>query len=103
MIFGFWSLFANNLHFARQDGQDGKKNHETKATKIPKTKKYGTNETLALNNLFKRSMSAGKANLKWVLFLCHVLLCDQNSFVWSKMVLFGLDQNDLVTTKMKWS
>ena len=39
------------LHFARQDGQDGKKwkeNHATKVTKIPKTKrrKYGMNETL---------------------------------------------------------
>ena len=40
--------------------------------------------------------------------LCLVLLCDQNSFGRSKMVLvwpkwFGLDHNDLVTTKMKWS
>ena len=39
-----------NLHFARQDGQDGKKqkeNHATKETKIPKAKrrKYGMNET----------------------------------------------------------
>ena len=39
------------LHFARQDGQDGKKqkgNHATKVTKIPKTKrrKYGMNKTL---------------------------------------------------------
>ena len=39
--------------------------------------------------------------------LCLVL-CDQNSFGWSKMILvwpnwFGLDHNDLVTTKMKWS
>ena len=38
------------LHFARQDGQDGKKrkeNHTTKVIKIPKTKrqKYGLNET----------------------------------------------------------
>ena len=39
------------LHFARQDGQDGKKNqkenHTIKMTKIPKTKrrKYGMNET----------------------------------------------------------
>ena len=38
------------LHFARQDGQDGKKwkeNHSTKVTKIPKAKrrKYGMNET----------------------------------------------------------
>ena len=40
--------------------------------------------------------------------LCLVLLCDQNSFGRSKMVLvwpnwFGLDHYDLVTTKMKWS
>ena len=39
---------------------------------------------------------------------CLVLLCDQNSFGQSKMVLvwpnwFELDHNDLVTTKMKWS
>ena len=38
------------LHFARQDGQDGKKwkkNHAIKVTKIPKTKrgKYGMKET----------------------------------------------------------
>ena len=36
------------LHFARQDGQDGKKrkeNHTTKVTKIPKNEKYGMNET----------------------------------------------------------
>ena len=40
--------------------------------------------------------------------LCLVLLCDQNSFGRSKLVLvwpnwFWLDHNDLVTTKMKWS
>ena len=39
------------LHFARLDGQDGKKwkeNHATKVTKIPKMKrqKYGMNETI---------------------------------------------------------
>ena len=39
------------LHFARQDGQDGKKrkeNHTTKVTHIPKTKRrnYGMNETI---------------------------------------------------------
>ena len=61
-IFGFWFLvtfedevmkiFRNLcLHFARQDGQEGKKkqkeNHATKVTKIPKTKrqKFGMNET----------------------------------------------------------
>ena len=38
------------LHFARQEGQEGKKwtkNYTTKGTKIPKTKrqKYGMNET----------------------------------------------------------
>ena len=41
------------LHFARQDGQDKKKwkeNHETKVTKIPKTKrqKYGMNKIMVL-------------------------------------------------------
>ena len=44
-------LYNLHLHFARQGGQDGKKqkgNHTTKVTKIPKTKrrKYGMNETL---------------------------------------------------------
>ena len=39
------------LHFARQDGQDGKnrdENHATKVNKIPKAKrrKYGMNETM---------------------------------------------------------
>ena len=52
-IFRFWFLvtFGDKvtkklhnlcLHFARQDGQDGKKrkeNHATKVTKIPKTKR----------------------------------------------------------------
>ena len=49
--FWFWVTFADKvmkilrnlcLHFARQDGQDGKtwkENHSTKATKIPKTKR----------------------------------------------------------------
>ena len=59
-VFGFLVTFGNKvtkilrnlcLHFARQDGQNGKKwkeNHATKVTKIPKTKrqKYGMNETL---------------------------------------------------------
>ena len=46
------------LHFARQDGQDGKKwkeNHATKVTKIPKTKtrKYGMNETIVTGYIRK--------------------------------------------------
>ena len=59
MVFGhFWQQSYENtkilhnlcLHFARQDGQDGKKqgkNHATKVTKIPKNKrgKYEMNET----------------------------------------------------------
>ena len=58
LFFGhFWQRSYENmkilrnlyLHFARQDGQDGKKqkeHHATKMTKIPKTKrrKYGMNE-----------------------------------------------------------
>ena len=58
-VFCFLVTFGNEftkilcnlyLHFARQDGQDGKnlkENHATKVTKIPKTKrrKYGMNET----------------------------------------------------------
>ena len=43
------------LHFARQDGQDRKKwnkNHATKVTKIPKTKRQnGMNETIHVDNL----------------------------------------------------
>jgi hypothetical protein len=57
LVFGhFWRRSYKNLkilrnlclHFARQDGQDGKKeNHATKVTKIPKTKrqKYWMNKT----------------------------------------------------------
>ena len=62
-VFGhFWRQSYENtkilcnlcLHFARQDGQDGKKwkeNHATKVTKIPKTKrrKYGMNKTSGKN------------------------------------------------------
>jgi hypothetical protein len=54
-VFGFWLLLAKKLrkyeilrnlclHLARQHGQDQKKwkeNHETKVTKIPKTKNMG--------------------------------------------------------------
>jgi hypothetical protein len=44
------------LHFARQDGQDGKKwkeNHATKVTKIPKTKRQNSsnNEYPSLEHL----------------------------------------------------
>ena len=60
LVFGhFWRQSYKNmkilhnhcLHFARQDGQDKRKqkeNYSTKVTKIPKTKrqKYGMNETL---------------------------------------------------------
>ena len=59
LVFGhFWRRCYENmkilrnlcLHFARQEGQDGKKwkeSHATKVTKIPKTKrqKYGMNKT----------------------------------------------------------
>ena len=55
-----------------------------------------------LNNSDNANMWCGEANL------CLVLLCDQNSFGRTKMVLvwpnwFGLDHNDLSSTKMKWS
>ena len=33
------------LHFARQDGQDGKKRKENHATKVTKRRKYGMKET----------------------------------------------------------
>ena len=59
LVFGhFWQCRYKNtkilrnlcLHFARQNGQDGKnqkENHATKVTKLPKTKrqKYGMNKT----------------------------------------------------------
>ena len=63
LVFGhFWrrsyentKILRNLIHFARQDGQDGKKwkeNHATKVTKIPKTKrrKYGMNETFIMRS-----------------------------------------------------
>ena len=37
------------LHFARQDGQDGKKQKENHTTKVTKRRKYGMNETLVCN------------------------------------------------------
>ena len=65
-VFGFWSLLVTKirkyekilhnlcLHFARQEGQDGKnrkENHASKVTLIPKTKrrKYEMNETFVKN------------------------------------------------------
>ena len=66
LIFVFWFLvtFGNKvtkiscnlyLHFVGQDGKNPKENHETKVTKIPKTKrrKYGMNETLIMTRLLK--------------------------------------------------
>ena len=60
LVFGhFWQQSYQNteilhnlcLHFARQDGQDGKKRKENQATKLTKIqtnkrRKYGMNETL---------------------------------------------------------
>ena len=58
-IFRFWFLvtfaFGNKvtkilcnlcLHFARQDGQDGKKWKESHTTKVTKRRKYGMNKTI---------------------------------------------------------
>jgi hypothetical protein len=49
------------LHFARQDGQDGKKlkeNHATKVTKVPKTKrpKYGISDILLFKQVLVRNV-----------------------------------------------
>ena len=61
LVFGhFWRRSYENmkilqilcLHFARQDGQGGKKrkeNHSTKVTKIPKTKSQNNGMNLKLN------------------------------------------------------
>ena len=56
------------------------------------------------NFIFSQTANLWKEPNNW----CLVLLCDQNSFGRSKMVLvwpnwFGLNHNDLVTTKMNWS
>ena len=54
LVFGyFWQQIYENikilrnlsLHFARQDGQDGKENHATKVTQNTKRQKYGMTET----------------------------------------------------------
>ena len=47
------------IFVTRQDGQDGKKNHATKVTKIPQTKrqKYGMNQTLVKQDCFLAQMS----------------------------------------------
>ena len=64
-IFGFWFLvtFGNEatkilhnlcLHFAKHDGQDGKKqkeNHTTKVIKIPKTQKTKIWDERYINHL----------------------------------------------------
>ena len=87
LVFGhFWQrsyknmkLFRNLcLHFARQNGQDGKKrqeNHATKLTKIPKTKrrKYGMNEALG----------SGLGGIVWLWFESLLILRDKNSkYAW---------------------
>ena len=52
LVFGhFWhevTKILHNLclHFARQDGQDGKKQEKNDATKVTKRRKYGMNETI---------------------------------------------------------
>ena len=55
LVFGhFWQRSYKNtkilrnlcLHFARQDGQEGKKWKENQATKVTKRRKYGMNETI---------------------------------------------------------
>ena len=58
--------------------------------------------------LIKDVLCTEKTKTKGAVFEILVLLCDQTSFGRSKMVLvwpnlFGLDHNDLVKTKMKWS
>ena len=66
------------LHFARQDGQDRKKNWKenpaTKVTKIPKTKrrKYGKTETLVLNHcpIIKKDHHE---NLHVSIYICKVI------------------------------
>ena len=53
------------LHFARQDGKKTRKNHATKVTKIPKTKrrKYGMNETKVFVKERKRDEYNRKINI----------------------------------------
>ena len=58
--------------------------------------------------LIKDVLCTEKTKTKGAVFEILVPLCDQTSFGRSKMVLvwpnlFGLDHNDLVMTKMKWS
>ena len=67
---------------------------------------HKTPNLIKLVSIVKIETKTGDTYRLWR--LCLVLLCDQNSFGRSKMVLvwpnwFGLDHNDLVTTKMKWS
>ena len=38
-------ILDSRVHFARQDGQDGKNWKENRTTKVTKRRKYGMNET----------------------------------------------------------
>ena len=66
-------VFNLCLHFARQDGQDGKnwkENDATKVTIIPETKrrKYGMNKTLVLQQRKLRYITniESKIDLTWI-------------------------------------
>ena len=78
------------LHFARQDGQDGKKrkeNHATKVTQIPKTKRrrYEMNETMILiksygSYLFSENISVLKIFDTIILFHIKIRTLDHEVF-----------------------
>ena len=87
LVFGhFWRRSYENtkilrnlcLHFARQNGQGGKtqgKNHATKVTKIPKTKrrKYGMNKTRVAER-YKDPQLTCFTWTDWTKTVCSVLL-----------------------------
>ena len=101
MVFGhFWRQKYENtqtlhnlcLYFARQDGQDGKKqkeNHATKVTKILKNKrqKYGMNETLTSERKLLTQFMNAPFSLTGIVFLtddpCHLANFNLRSFLYS--------------------
>ena len=122
-IFRFWFLvtFGDDvtkilhylcLHFARQDGQDVKRQKEnlaTKVTKVPKTirRKYGINEILKLmknpsmyNELIRSNYRSCFRQVSSPI-LCDICL---HLFNWEKTFVFGPTRNlfSFSTEKYWW-
>ena len=94
-VFGFWSLLAkkfNNmkllrnlsLHFARQDGQDGRKRNATKVTKIPKYQKPKTKNMGWTKQKFHLVLYTNKKITNFHEFLRIITIFLNHCFWWKK-------------------